>query len=48
MADLDPQLLAEILARPLDDGPRLVLADALQERADPRGQFIVMQLCSEN
>lgn len=43
MADLDPKLVAEILERPLDDGPRLVLADALQERADPRGQFIVMQ-----
>lgn len=43
MSDLDPKLLAEILARPLDDAPRLVLADALQEKGDARGYFIVAQ-----
>jgi uncharacterized protein (TIGR02996 family) len=40
---LDPKLVAEIVARPLDDAPRLVLADALLERNDPRGFFIVGQ-----
>jgi uncharacterized protein (TIGR02996 family) len=43
MSNLDPKLVAEILERPLDDGPRLVLADALQEKGDPRGHFIVAQ-----
>lgn len=43
MSALDPKLLADILARPLDDAPRLVLADALQEKGDARGHFIVTQ-----
>jgi uncharacterized protein (TIGR02996 family) len=38
---LDPQLLAEVVAHPNDDGPRLVLADKLTEAGDPRGEFIV-------
>lgn len=36
-------LLAEILAVPQDDAPRLVYADALLERGDPRGEFILVQ-----
>lgn len=43
MPSLDPKLLADILERPLDDATRLVLADALQEKGDPRGHFIVAQ-----
>jgi len=38
------QLLAECLARPDDDAPREVLADALLEREDPRGELIALQL----
>src|SRR5204863_9945107 len=41
--DLD-QLVADCLAQPDDDGPRLVLADALLEREDPRGEFMALQL----
>lgn len=37
------QLLAEVYARPDDDGPRLVLADFLLERGDPQGEFITLQ-----
>lgn len=37
-------LLAAIYATPDDDGPRGVYADWLQERGDPRGEFIVLQL----
>ncbi len=36
-------LLAEIYAHPTDDGPRLVLADLLQEAGDPRGELIALQ-----
>ncbi len=36
-------LLREILANPDDDAPRLVYADALTERGDPRGELIVVQ-----
>ncbi|MBL8910648.1 MAG: TIGR02996 domain-containing protein [Archangium sp.] len=36
-------LLADVFARPDDDGPRLVYADFLQERGDPRGEFITLQ-----
>lgn len=40
----DPQvLLAEILARPDDDEPRLVYADWLTQQGDPRGEFITVQ-----
>ena len=38
-----PQLLASVLAAPDDDGPRLVYADWLTERGDPRGAFIADQ-----
>jgi uncharacterized protein (TIGR02996 family) len=37
-------LLAEIAKAPGDDGPRAVLADLLQERGDPQGEFIALQL----
>jgi uncharacterized protein (TIGR02996 family) len=37
-------LLADIRANPDDDAPRLVLADLLLERGDPRGELIAMQL----
>jgi uncharacterized protein (TIGR02996 family) len=38
------QLLAEIRNHPDDDGPRIVYADWLQERGDPRGALIALQL----
>jgi uncharacterized protein (TIGR02996 family) len=42
-ADLEA-LFAAVYAAPDDDAPRAVLADALQERGDPRGDFIALQL----
>lgn len=36
-------LLASIRAAPDDDAPRLVYADWLSERGDPRGEFIAVQ-----
>ena len=36
-------LLAAVYAQPLDDGPRLVYADWLLERGEPRGEFITLQ-----
>ena len=36
-------LLAAVYAQPRDDGPRLVYADWLLERGDPRGEFITLQ-----
>lgn len=42
MARPEP-LLAGILASPDALGPRRVFADALQERSDPRGEFIALQ-----
>lgn len=36
-------LLDAVLAAPDDDGPRLVYADWLLERGDPRGEFIQLQ-----
>jgi len=47
-ARLHAQLLAEVYARPGDDGPRAVLADALTEAADPRGEFISLQLAQSD
>lgn len=38
------QMLAAVLAAPDDDRPRLVYADWLMERGDPRGEFIALQL----
>jgi uncharacterized protein (TIGR02996 family) len=42
MTDFDA-LLAAVIAAPDDDGPRLVLADYLIQRGDPRGELIVVQ-----
>jgi uncharacterized protein (TIGR02996 family) len=42
--DLEASLLASVLASPEQDGPRLVYADWLTERGDPRGQFIREQV----
>ena len=42
MTDLEA-LLEAIYAAPDDDAPRLVYADALLERGDPRGELIVRQ-----
>ncbi len=36
-------LLDDIVAHPDDDRPRLVYADALSDRGDPRGEFIALQ-----
>jgi uncharacterized protein (TIGR02996 family) len=36
-------LLAEVLAHPADDAPRLVYADWLSEQGDPRGELISVQ-----
>lgn len=40
---MSDELLAAIAAHLDDDAPRLVYADALTERQDPRGEFIVLQ-----
>src|SRR5262245_19136870 len=40
-------LLAAIAADPDDDTPRLVLADYLDERDDPLGEFIRLQMALE-
>jgi uncharacterized protein (TIGR02996 family) len=37
------ELLAQIYAHPEDDDARLVYADLLQERGDPRGELIALQ-----
>lgn len=37
-------LFAAVYANPDDDAPRSVLADLLQERGDPRGELIALQL----
>lgn len=40
-------LLAAVHASPADDAPRRVFADFLQERGDPRGEFITLQLADD-
>ncbi|MDP1919566.1 MAG: TIGR02996 domain-containing protein [Myxococcales bacterium] len=40
----DDELLSAVYASPDDDGPRLVFADLLSERADERGEFISLQV----
>ncbi len=37
-------LLAAIREHPADDGPRLIFADWLQQRGDPRGELLALQL----
>jgi uncharacterized protein (TIGR02996 family) len=41
------QLLAQVLADPTNDGPRVVYADYLQEVGDSRGELITLQLLAE-
>ena len=38
------KFFAQVVAEPDDDAPRLVLADWLQERGDPFGEFISLQV----
>ena len=38
------ELLAEVLADPEADAPRMVYADWLTQAGDPRGEFIALQL----
>lgn len=40
---LPPELLADIVAHPDDDAPRLVAADVLSSQGDARGELIVAQ-----
>jgi len=47
LADAGGRLLAEIAAAPEDDRPRQVLGDLLQERGDPRGELITLQLAGD-
>ena len=35
--------MADVFADPFSDAPRLVYGDWLQERSDPRGEFIALQ-----
>lgn len=37
------RFIAQVLEDPDDDGPRMVYGDWLQERGDPRGEFIALQ-----
>ena len=41
-------LLANVYANPDDDAPRMVLADWLQDRGDPRGELIALQLANRS
>jgi uncharacterized protein (TIGR02996 family) len=43
MSSIEPELVASIAAAPDEDGPRLVYADWLSDRDDPRGEFIVVE-----
>lgn len=43
MSTGEAELLASIIAAPDDDAPRLVLADLLTAKGDPRGEFITLQ-----
>lgn len=38
------KFFAQVVAEPDDDAPRLVLADWLEERGDPLGEFISLQV----
>jgi uncharacterized protein (TIGR02996 family) len=41
---VEADLLAAVYVTPDDDTPRLVYADWLQQRGDPRGEFIALQI----
>ena len=43
MSSIEPELVAAIVATPEEDGPRLVYADWLSDRGDPRGELITVQ-----
>ncbi|MBA2540243.1 MAG: FHA domain-containing protein [Deltaproteobacteria bacterium] len=47
LADDVARLIAAICKAPEDDEPRLVLADLLTARGDPRGEFISYQIAAE-
>ncbi len=47
LPDEAARLLASICAAPEDDEPRLVLADWLVARGDPRGELIACQIAAE-
>jgi uncharacterized protein (TIGR02996 family) len=42
-SSIEPELVASIVATPEEDGPRLVYADWLSDRGDPRGELIAVQ-----
>ncbi len=42
--DGEAELLAQVYAAPEDDAPRLIYADWLQQRDDPRGELIALQI----
>ena len=44
----EQRLLDAICESPEDDEPRLVLADLLTSRGDPRGEFISLQIAAES
>ncbi|MCX5745896.1 MAG: TIGR02996 domain-containing protein [Proteobacteria bacterium] len=46
-AAIEAGLLAAIYAAPAEDGPRAIYADWLQERGDPRGELIALQLSDD-
>jgi uncharacterized protein (TIGR02996 family) len=46
-AETGAALLAMVYAHPADDGPRLACADWLQQRGDPRGELMALQLGPE-
>ncbi|MCW5809240.1 MAG: TIGR02996 domain-containing protein [Deltaproteobacteria bacterium] len=46
-AETEAALLAAVRAAPADDGPRAIYADWLQERGDPHGELIALQLATQ-
>ncbi|MFT3697813.1 MAG: TIGR02996 domain-containing protein [Kofleriaceae bacterium] len=44
----EAELLAAVYANPADDTARAIYADVLQQRGDPRGEFIALQLANPN
>ncbi len=47
VAEVAPDLFAHVYEAPADRARRQVLADALQEAGEPRGEFIALQLAQE-
>lgn len=45
---IQASFIADILAKPDDDGPRLVFADWLTENSDPVGEFITLSVAFAN